>query len=73
MLGNNNHTARTAVVTNSRLEVGEVGQGGFVVAGNTVADLVQALTRMRISTRDVISVLRAVKAAGALHAGLVVQ
>jgi flagellar P-ring protein precursor FlgI len=46
----------------------------FVAANNnTVADLVQALARMRVSTRDVISILQAVKAAGALHAELVVQ
>lgn len=46
----------------------------FVAANNnTVADLVQALAKMRVSTRDVISILQAVKAAGALHAELVVQ
>ena len=46
----------------------------FVAANNnTVADLVQALAKMRVSTRDVISILQAVKAAGALHAELIVQ
>jgi flagellar P-ring protein precursor FlgI len=64
---------RTAVVTNSRLEVTEGSGTGFVTANNTVADLVQSLARMRTSTRDIISILRAVKAAGALHADLVVQ
>ena len=64
---------RTALVTNSRLDVGDNERAAYVTADNTVADLVQALTRMRIGTRDVISVLRAVKAAGALHADLVVQ
>jgi flagellar P-ring protein FlgI len=50
------------------------GQGAaFVTGGNTVADLVQALARMRTNTRDIISILRAVKAAGALHAELIVQ
>jgi flagellar P-ring protein precursor FlgI len=38
-----------------------------------VADLIQALTRIKTSTRDIISILRAVKAAGALHADLVIQ
>lgn len=64
---------RTAVVTNSQMDVTEGRGGGFVTGGNTVADLVQALTRMRTNTRDIISVLRAVKAAGALHAELIVQ
>jgi flagellar P-ring protein precursor FlgI len=64
---------RTAVVTNSRVDVTEPGSAGFVTANNTVADLVQSLVRMRTSTRDIISILRAVKAAGALHADLIVQ
>jgi len=64
---------RTALVTNARVEVDE-GQGtGYVAAGNTVADLVQTLARLKTHTRDIISILRAVKAAGALHADLVVQ
>ncbi|HEX5682646.1 MAG TPA: flagellar basal body P-ring protein FlgI [Ideonella sp.] len=65
--------ARTAIVTNSQVDVTESPGTGYVASGNTVADLVQALARMRTNTRDIISVLRAVKAAGALHAELVVQ
>jgi flagellar P-ring protein FlgI len=65
--------ARTAFVRNSQLDVAESQSGGFVSGSNTVADLVQALTRLRTSTRDIISILRAVKAAGALHAELIVQ
>lgn len=64
---------RTAVVTNSQVDVTEQSGGSFLSSGNTVADLVQALARMRTSTRDIISILRAVKAAGALHAELIVQ
>ena len=64
---------RTATVTNSRVDVTEGANTGFITANNTVADLVQSLVRMRTSTRDIISILRAVKAAGALHADLVVQ
>lgn len=66
--------ARTAVVTNSRIDASEKSETGFIPpTNNTVADLVQALTRIRTHTRDIISILRAVKAAGALHAELVVQ
>jgi len=65
---------RTAAVANSRVEVEEMAETGFVGAtSNTVADLVHALTKIKTNTRDIISILRAVKAAGALHAELVVQ
>jgi flagellar P-ring protein FlgI len=64
---------RTAPVSNSRLDVTESAGPAYVAASNTVADLVQALARMRTNTRDVISILRAVKAAGALHADLLIQ
>ena len=65
---------RTQVVANTRVEVEERGETGFVPAtSNTVSELVQALTRIKTNTRDIISILRAIKAAGALHAELVVQ
>lgn len=61
-------------VSNTRISVDEKSEGGFVAAtNNTVADLVQALNRIKTNTRDIISILRAVKAAGALHAELVIQ
>ncbi|MWL90530.1 flagellar basal body P-ring protein FlgI [Cupriavidus sp. SW-Y-13] len=69
-----NPGVRTAIVTNSRVDVEERNSPAFVAAtNNTVADLVQALAQMKTNTRDIISILRAVKAAGALHAELVVQ
>jgi flagellar P-ring protein precursor FlgI len=64
---------RTAAVTNSRMDVDEDGGPGYLTSGTTVADLVQSLARLKTSTRDVISILRAIKAAGALHAELIVQ
>lgn len=64
---------QTALVTNTTVDVAEQGGTGFMAGNNTVADLVQALSRMKTNTRDIISILRAVKAAGALHAELVVQ
>jgi flagellar P-ring protein precursor FlgI len=65
---------RTEAVANSRIDLQE-GDGATLVTqpGGTIADLVQALGRLRISGRDVVSVLQALKAAGALHAELVVQ
>lgn len=64
---------RTAIVTNTRVEVDEQGGTGYVQAETTVADLVRSLAKIKTSTRDMISILRAVKAAGALHAELVIQ
>lgn len=65
---------RTAVVTNTQIDVSEVRGPTFVEpTHDTVADLVQVLVKMKTSTRDIISILRAIKAAGALHAELVVQ
>ena len=65
---------RTEVVSNSRVHVAEAEQGRYVAPShNTVADLVQALAKLKTSTRDIISILNAVKAAGALHADLIIQ
>jgi flagellar P-ring protein precursor FlgI len=63
---------RTAIVTQTQIDIDE-NPSGFVRGSQTVADLVQSLARLKTSTRDVISILRAVKAAGALHGELVVQ
>jgi flagellar P-ring protein FlgI len=63
----------TAVVSNTQIDVEEPTGVGFLAGAGTVADLVQSLARMKTSTRDIISILRAIKAAGALHGELVVQ
>lgn len=64
---------RTALVTNSDVDVEEQGAAYVAPEHTTVADLVQALARMKTNTRDMISIIRAIKAAGALHAELVIQ
>jgi flagellar P-ring protein precursor FlgI len=63
----------TAVVTNTQVDVEEPTGVAYLAAAGTVSDLVQSLARMKTSTRDIISILRAIKAAGALHGELVVQ
>jgi len=73
VIGRGSPGVRTAAVTNSRVDVEEQGSAGYLASGTTVADLVQSLARLKTHTRDIISILRAVKAAGALHAELVVQ
>jgi len=73
-IGSAGPNVRTEIVSNTRVDVDEQNGPGFVAANNnTVADLVQSLARMKTNTRDIISILRAVKAAGALHAELVLQ
>lgn len=73
IVGRGGAGVRTELVANSSVDVTEASGTGFVTANNTVADLVQSLARMKTNTRDIISILRAVKAAGALHAELIVQ
>jgi flagellar P-ring protein precursor FlgI len=64
---------RTQPYANTTISVEEGSDSAAITASNTVTDLVQALHRLKTSTRDVISILRAMKSAGALHADLVVQ
>jgi flagellar P-ring protein FlgI len=73
IFGQSNNGVRTAMVTNTKIEVNEVSSPGFLAGNTTVAELVQSLSKMKTNTRDIISILRAIKAAGALHAELVVQ
>ncbi|WP_107313186.1 flagellar basal body P-ring protein FlgI [Burkholderia metallica] len=74
LIGITGPNVRSLVVGNSELYVDEPGQ---TVAASfpqgSVGDLVQALKTSRISTRDVIAILEAIKAAGALHADIIVQ
>ena len=65
---------RGMVVTNTKLEVSEPTDDAVVRFPNTtVADLVAGLSRVHIDTRGMIAVLQAIKAAGALHADIIVQ
>jgi len=65
---------RSLVIANSDLKVTEAAGGTSVTFPNTtVANLVQTLSRLKVSTRDVISILQSIKAAGALHADIIVQ
>lgn len=65
---------RTEVYTNSQLRVQEPVAPKFVPSGPTrVSDLVQLLAQGKTSPRDMISILQAIRAAGALHAELIVQ
>jgi flagellar P-ring protein precursor FlgI len=72
--GGVNNAARTQEFSNSRIDLQEQGGATLVTQpGGTIADLLQALGKLHTSARDVVSVLKAVKAAGALNAELIVQ
>lgn len=62
------------VVSNTDIEViqGE-DDTAFSFEGGTVGTLVQALSRAGVDTRRIVSILQAMKAAGALHAEILVQ
>jgi flagellar P-ring protein FlgI len=62
------------VVTNTRLRIEEGGSDAVARFGNTsIADLVQGLSQVHVDTRRIISILQAIKSAGALHAEIIIQ
>lgn len=62
------------VVANTRLQVDQGSADATARFGSTsIADLVQGLSRLNVDTRRIISILQAVKSAGALHAEIIVQ
>jgi flagellar P-ring protein precursor FlgI len=64
----------TQVVPQTRLDVNEDSVNVVSLPSDTrVAELVEALNKIKTNTRDVISVLQSIKAAGALHAELILQ
>ena len=65
---------RSLVITNTTLSVTEPQDDAVMrFPSTTVADLVVGLSRVHIDTRGMIAILQAIKAAGALHADIVVQ
>lgn len=72
--GINNNGISSLIVTNVDLMV-EEGENDTVAAfpDTDVGSLVQGLAQARVDTRRIISILQAMKAAGALHADIVIQ
>lgn len=65
---------RSLLVTNTKLDVDEGRDDAVATFPNTsVGDLVQGLARAGVGTRRMVSILQAIKAAGALHADIIVQ
>ncbi len=65
---------QTVVTPETKISVVENGSEPVIVqSGTTVGELVQSLNKIRLSTRDIISILQSIKSAGALHADLIIQ
>lgn len=62
------------IVTNTKLDVEQgANDAAMRFPNTTVGSLVEGLARAKVDTRRMISILQAIKAAGALHADIVVQ
>jgi flagellar P-ring protein FlgI len=74
LVRNTGQDVRTQVVANSSIDVNEGGTTNISFPETTtVADLVSALNKVKVSSRDIISILLSIKRAGALHAELIIQ
>lgn len=65
---------RSLIVSNTELDVSQ-GQDDVVASfsNTSVVDLVQGLSKAKVDTRRMISILQAIKSAGALNAEIIVQ
>lgn len=64
----------TEVLRDTDINVSEKTEATYVnKEGTGIAELVQALKKLNLTTRDIIAVLQALKRSGALHAELVIQ
>ena len=64
----------TAIIANSDIEVTESYAPNIAkIDGSTIGDLVDSLNSLKISTRDLISILQAIEKSGALHGELIIQ
>jgi flagellar P-ring protein precursor FlgI len=72
--GNPGTQISTQVVPQTRVDASEDNVNVVSLPPDTrVAELVEALNKIKTNTRDVIAVLQSIKAAGALHAELILQ
>ncbi len=65
---------RTQVVPDTQIEVQEAEPLSISLSADTrVAELVLALNQVKATSRDIITILQAIRRAGALHAELIIQ
>lgn len=73
-LKNMNKKVRTVVTPSTAINVKEPSANSVQIrAGASIADLISALSKAQVSTRDLIAILESLQRAGALHAELVIQ
>lgn len=73
-IGQASEGVNSLVIGNSQLTVDEGPTSNIkALPGASIGELVEALKALNLSTRDLISVLQAIKKAGALHAELIIQ
>ena len=74
IFGIGSRNTSTQVVPETELKVNENSANLVELSqGATVANLVNSLRKIRLSTRDIITVIQAIKDAGALNADLIIQ
>jgi flagellar P-ring protein precursor FlgI len=72
-IGRASDQVQTTVVPNTNINVTDKDASLVKLpGGTTVAELVTALRQIKLTTRDVITILQAIKSAGALHGDLVI-
>ena len=65
---------RTAIVPDTQVRVSDPEiESVSLERGATIAELVEALSAIRVSAQDVIAILQGIKRSGALHAELIIQ
>jgi flagellar P-ring protein precursor FlgI len=70
----NSSGIRTQVVPNTSINVIENEAGVVEMSGGgTVADLVESLRSLNVTTRDIIIIIQSIKRAGALHSEFIVE
>ncbi|MCO7223717.1 flagellar basal body P-ring protein FlgI [Pleionea sp. CnH1-48] len=73
-IGRAGDSVASTVIPQTKIEVKESSAQAVNVAnGANVADLIEALKKINVSTRDIIVILQSIKKAGALHAELIVE
>lgn len=74
VIGRPGPNVRTEILPSTRIQVNENASNVVEMPdSSSVGSLVRALNHLKASTRDIIAVLQGIKAAGALHAELIIQ
>ncbi|MFA6302464.1 MAG: flagellar basal body P-ring protein FlgI [Legionella sp.] len=74
LIQNMGKQVRTTITPASNINVQEANANSIQLAkGASIADLINALSTVHTSTRDIIAILESLQRAGALHAELVIQ